>query len=73
MAKLTPGTKVKIHDPPWRDATDREYPAGRNHGRVGHIAEIADGRVGNDRLYHIVFGNGDWWPHWGQELRVEIG
>lgn len=60
---------VIVHDPEWRDAAGKVHGPGRNHGKTGIVESVTDYTCGDQRLYMIVFGEFDHYPHWTGELR----
>lgn len=63
------GDKVQVHDPSWRDATGREYEAGKHHGKKGVIVAETDYKVGSERLFDVQLDGGLIREFWTNELR----
>ncbi len=61
--------RVIVHDPAWRDATGRQYDAGKYHGLVGTIIEATDYKVGTERMYDVKLDNGLVRLFWTNSLR----
>jgi hypothetical protein len=64
------GTKIIVYQPPWCDASGKEYAAGTKHRKIGVAVALTDLTCGSDRIVNITLvGEELPYPIWISELR----